>query len=74
MKILAKKKEVSEALWWVGEILECYSCECRFELEKEDEPQKEKYEFNNRDLIDFTTYKIECPNCKETTDVRGVEH
>lgn len=74
MKFLAKRQETSEPFWWVGEIVECWSCESRLELEKNNKPKKQENRFDNKDLIDFTSWTIKCPKCKKINNVRVVEH
>lgn len=68
--LLERAKGLKEINWWVGEIGRCYNCGCTFQLEELDRPKMEKNIFNDRDLEDFITFSVKCPQCKVKIDVR----
>ncbi len=79
MKNLGKRKDVSEPLWWVGEIYECRKCHDRHMLEEADMPTKEDctYRGDDRDgggPPDTTYYRVTCPVCKSLHNIRIIEH
>lgn len=75
MKILAKRprdKEVSEPFWWVGKIVQCWSCKSWLKSEKTDRLLKEESRYHNKDLMDTISWSTECPVCKTKVVVHGI--